>query len=451
MSKPRMPLPHGRVTARSARFRPSVGPLLEALEPRAYLSNGISETNAFLLPLVTQSASRPVLVIADFAPDVDIPLAAPASALIITSATKTKFTVGESKSFAIITSGSPAPGLSEKGALPASVTFTDNGNGTATLSGAPQAGTGGKYDLTIAASNGIAPNVTQAFVLRVNQAPDFISAGTATFTTGTASSLQISASGFPLPLLHDKTALPQGLTFVDNGNGTATLSGQPAGGTGGTYQITFKANNAIGAKAKQVLTLTVDQHTVIRTDSEPSFVAGATSKFKIKTTGFPTAKLTESGALPSGLTFRDNQNGIAKIFGSPTAGSGGIYEITVIASNGQVRGARKAYSLAVNEAPIITSAASADFIRGTSGSFTVNAVGFPTPILTEEGALPNGITFTDDGDGTATLLGNPGKGSVGTYTLTFVAKNGTAPKAREMFVLTVEPRQNPTAAPVRMS
>ena len=46
------------------------------------------------------------------------------------------------------------------------------------------------------------------------------------------------------------------MTFVDNGDGTGTLSGTPAAGTGGTYALTFTASNA-GGPAVQNFTLTV--------------------------------------------------------------------------------------------------------------------------------------------------------------------------------------------------
>ncbi len=67
--------------------------------------------------------------------------------------------------------GNPAAGLSETGALPGGVTLADNGDGTATLSGTPAAGTGGAYPITITATNGVGPDATQAFTLTVDQAP----------------------------------------------------------------------------------------------------------------------------------------------------------------------------------------------------------------------------------------------------------------------------------------
>ena len=68
------------------------------------------------------------------------------------------------------TGGYPVAALSETGALPSGVTFVDNGNGTATLSGTPAAGTGGIYPITITATNGVTPDATQTFTLTVDQA-----------------------------------------------------------------------------------------------------------------------------------------------------------------------------------------------------------------------------------------------------------------------------------------
>ncbi len=45
--------------------------------------------------------------------------------------------------------------------------LTDNGNGTATLTGTPASSTAGAYLLTFTASNGTLPNATQNFTLTV--------------------------------------------------------------------------------------------------------------------------------------------------------------------------------------------------------------------------------------------------------------------------------------------
>ena len=85
----------------------------------------------------------------------------------ITSGNSTTFTVGTAGTFTVTTTGSPTPALTESGSLPSPVTFKDNGNGTATISGTPATGTAGTYPITITANNGVGTAATQSFTLTV--------------------------------------------------------------------------------------------------------------------------------------------------------------------------------------------------------------------------------------------------------------------------------------------
>jgi len=87
----------------------------------------------------------------------------------ITSAASTTFTSGTPGTFTVTTSGSPTAAISETGPLPIGVSFTDNGNGTATIAGT--AGLAASYPITITAQNGASPNATQSFTLNVNPGP----------------------------------------------------------------------------------------------------------------------------------------------------------------------------------------------------------------------------------------------------------------------------------------
>ena len=140
------------------------------------------------------------------------------------------FALNAAGSFSVTTTGTPDPSLTETGALPAGVTFVDNGNGTATLAGTPT--TGGSFPITLAASNS-AGTTTQSFVLTVPVAPTITSAASATSIVGLAGTFTVTTTGTPFPTITETGALPSGVTFVDNGNGTATLAGTPAAGSGG--------------------------------------------------------------------------------------------------------------------------------------------------------------------------------------------------------------------------
>jgi RHS repeat-associated protein len=83
----------------------------------------------------------------------------------ITSANNTALTVGTAGTFTVTTTGSPAPTLSESGALPGGVSFNAS---TGVLSGTPVAGTAEIYPIKFTAHNGIGSDATQNFMLTVN-------------------------------------------------------------------------------------------------------------------------------------------------------------------------------------------------------------------------------------------------------------------------------------------
>ncbi len=89
-------------------------------------------------------------------------------------------------------------------------------------------------------------------------------------------------------------------------------------------------------------------------------------------------------------------------------------------------------------APSITGASAVTFQVGKAASFTINATGLPVPDLSETGALPIGIVFTDHGDGTASLVGTSAAGTGGSYPIMIKASNGALPDAEQSFTLTVQ-------------
>ena len=88
--------------------------------------------------------------------------------------------------------------------------------------------------------------------------------------------------------------------------------------------------------------------------------------------------------------------------------------------------------------PVFTSATSTTFTIGITGTFSVVTVGPPTASLTESGALPLGVTFVDNGNGTATLAGRVVSSLlIGTYPLVFTANNHTASNTTQNFTLII--------------
>src|SRR5207249_2271354 len=95
-----------------------------------------------------------------------------------------------------------------------------------------------------------------SFTLNVKQKPAITSANNTTFTVGTQGSFTVTATGAPTPTLSESGTLPSGVTF---NTATGILSGTPAAGAGGTYNLVFTASNGVGSDATQNFTLNVNQ------------------------------------------------------------------------------------------------------------------------------------------------------------------------------------------------
>src|SRR5213075_3044924 len=141
--------------------------------------------------------------------------------------------------------------------------FVPNGDGTATVSGTAGVGSEGDYPIDITASNGTPPDAMQTFTITVQdappmpQAPAITSDATGSITVGTAGTFTITTTGTPTPSLSLTGAQPSWLSFIDNTDGTATLSGTPDADSDLSYSFTITARNGVSPIATQDFTLTV--------------------------------------------------------------------------------------------------------------------------------------------------------------------------------------------------
>jgi YVTN family beta-propeller protein len=169
----------------------------------------------------------------------------------------------------------------------------------------------------------LTPSATNAL------SPIIQSTSAATFTTGTEGSFTIVGTALPAATYTETGALPSGVTLSSSG----TLSGTPAAGTAGTYPITLTADNGIPPDYSQAFTLTVDEGPeapAITSADHATFYAGGVNYFSVTATGYPTPTFSETGALPSGVSFESD----GVLSGSPPGGtSTAVYPIQITATN----------------------------------------------------------------------------------------------------------------------
>jgi hypothetical protein len=239
----------------------------------------------------------------------------------ITSAERTTFTQGTEGSFPVTATGTPAPAVTESGALPKGVTFNET---TDVLSGTPTQE--GVYRISFHASNGVGSEAVQSFTLTVDSAPVITSADSASFSYGSAGVFMVSASGTPEPEIEEWGNLPAGVSYS-----RGVLYGTPT--QIGTFEVTFTASNGIGADSVQHFTLTVlGLH--VTTASVPEVTLGASYTDQLEAVGgvTPYKWKATSGKLPPGLKLSSTGllSGLVKTKADPYGGS---YPITVMVTD----------------------------------------------------------------------------------------------------------------------
>lgn len=251
----------------------------------------------------------------------------------ITSSSTAVMVVGTSASFAVTSKGYPTP----------SYIMIDSSSGlsfnsaSGIISGIPS-GSGGIFTVSVTAYNGVGANVIQQLTITVNSIPQISSLMNASYLVGSSSPsfVSLNATGFPSPVYSLLNPLPSGLTLNPS---SGVISGIPARGTGGIYQIGISASNGIACDAIATLVLTINEAAVISGPSTSTSVEGSSGSvsFLVDPRRYPVPVnvFLNGSALPNTFTLTSQTiNGIYTIAGMAPKGSAGRYTVILGATNG---------------------------------------------------------------------------------------------------------------------
>jgi hypothetical protein len=130
---------------------------------------------------------------------------------------------------------------------------------------------------------------------------------------------------------------------TDSVGGAVANGAQFDTSTLGPHTFTAQVQDSAMNSSQTVANYTVVAAPVISGPSSALFTVGTPNSVGFSATGYPTPTLSESGALPGGVTFAVNTNGMATLSG--TATTSGIYPITITAWNGVGTAATLAFTL----------------------------------------------------------------------------------------------------------
>ena len=137
--------------------------------------------------------------------------------------------------------------------------------------------------------------------------------------------------------------------------------------------------------------------------TEATFVLGQTgTSYLIEADGDPVPAIGVD-ELPAGLRLTPHGDGSATIEGTATGPVGDLaVEVTAQNTSGA---SYERLTVTVQQAPSFTSRAPVVFVAGETTTRVIHTAGFPAAGIGLEGELPAGLTFTDNGDGTASIAG----------------------------------------------
>ena len=271
---------------------------------------------------------------------------------------------------------------------------------TATISGTPQAKSGGAYPIDITVSNGVGSPATAHYVLEVYERPSI--AGTSkemTLRVGEAFSYQVNATGYPTPLtygLMDGYVSPQGWTShtpegLSIDPETGLISGTPT--ESGSFRVRAFVGNEVGNSIPYNYRMAVSDALTILTSSLPEGVVGLQYEEELQVEGYPAPtwswRADEGSQLPEGLEL-DAATGT--ITGAPT--TAGSYEVVVTAQNTEGT-TEKSFTLEVSAsatAPHIVTEELPYAAIGEKYNAPLKVGGAPKPTVTVSG-LPDGMQY----------------------------------------------------------
>ncbi len=262
-----------------------------------------------------------------------------------------------------------------------------------------------------------------------------------------------AAIGNPTPTVQWQVSTDGGKTFADISGATSTtltLDSVTSDMNGNEYQAVFtnSVDNITTTAATLTVSATAVAPSITGNPSDQTVTAGQNATFTASASGTPTPTVQWQVSSDGGKTFTNISGAISTMLTLTNVQfSLNGHEYRAVFTNSVGIATTTAVILTVQTMPVITSVNSAAFSIGQVGSVTVTATGSPTPTLTESGALPNGVAFTDHGNGTATLAGAPSAGTQGTYLFTMTAHNGVGSDFTQSFTLTVNPVPSPPAPP----
>ncbi len=238
-----------------------------------------------------------------------------------------------------------------------------------------------------------------SFTAGAAEAPVITSDDHADFMAGEPGTFTIDCTGSPAPSIYtDWSAVYVGVSFVDNGDGTATLSGTPAIDKGGQYFLTIYAHNTYGS-TQQSFTLTVNEKAEVRSQTWGPLSKEAGSELTLYVTprGYPAPTAQWQLSTDGGESWADIAGATSSTYTVDLVTTDmNHYRFRCTLSNAWASDTSEPVELLVYvPAGVIAQPTAAEVVVGSPATFTVQAKGEPAPTFQWQLSTSGGRKWAD--------------------------------------------------------
>nr|MBN2277210.1 tandem-95 repeat protein [candidate division Zixibacteria bacterium] len=244
--------------------------------------------------------------------------------------------------------------------IPEGAGFTDNGDGTGTFTWTPTYDQAGDYTAIFYASDGTKMDTLEVSITvnNVNRAPEFAAVDPQTTDENVELTFNVTVADPDGETPEITADIPDGASFVDNGDGTGTFTWTPDYDQAGDYTVIFYATDG---DLTDELEVSVTVNDVNRAPVLENVPVGVQYVYEEGLLVIPASASDPDGTIPTlttgglyeNMTFVDSGNGHGVFEFRPDTTQVGDYTIMFIASDGQLADSESVYITVQDvEAPI---------------------------------------------------------------------------------------------------
>jgi sugar lactone lactonase YvrE len=361
--------------------------------------------------------------------------------------------------YTIVAKDMDGDSLKFKSELPSWLLLIDQGNNTALLEGIPgNADVGLSFTITITT---IDPSQTQASqyfrieVINTNDAPVFSSKPIENAIEDSLYSDTVSVSDidWDAEIRIGALSLPDWLHIVDNGNGTASITGTPLNEhVGADNPLVITATDGIASEITQTFSITVANTNDLPEITSAAVLTATEDVFYSYTVigkDIDGDLLFFTAQMPSWLSLVNHGNNTAILRGIPTNDDVGISSPIILTTlDPDNATATQSFTISVintNDAPAFKTDPSFSAIEDSAYTYTIRVQDIDNGAIIDirASSVPNWLTLTDLENGAAILTGIPKNENVGDHQIVIIATDHIAAVISQAFTITVANTNDP--------